>query len=88
MSSVPLDEGAAEIEPEARAADAIGPAVVGALEAFEDACLLPRGDADAAIGNTEFGHMRLGQLTERHLDGAVLGAVFERVAEQVVEHSA
>ncbi len=78
-----LNQGPAEIEPESRAADPVGTAIVCPLEAPEDACLLPRGNTDPAITDAEMYRLCLNRLAKPYLDGATLWAVLDGIAEQI-----
>src|SRR5579864_6505781 len=57
--------------------------IVGSLEAAKDLRLFGSGNSDTVIADTYENLLQLTLLLHTHLDGASLGAIFDRVGQQI-----
>ena len=85
LSGVRLDDPLHEAEAEAGALDLRRDDVGRAVERIEDLRLVGGGDADAAIGHAD--STSPPAEAARDADPAAVGAVLDRVADQVLEHA-
>lgn len=80
---MPFNQFPAEIEAQARSADASGARIVRAHKTPEETRLLGGWNSYAMIADTEVRFVSLSFLLKCYLDKAALGTIFNRIGEQI-----